>query len=82
MGQHAIGPAILQHLEGFHVQTLDLSTLVNDSTRVRYSLSQMLLADYPTGCRSSMRAAVYRGQTAQAVYHLHSFLVGLGQQRR
>ncbi|BGP21552.1 AAA family ATPase [Rhodotorula toruloides] len=33
MGQAFVGAAILQHLEGFHVQTLDLATLVSDSTR-------------------------------------------------
>ncbi|BGO94598.1 hypothetical protein NBRC10512_004974 [Rhodotorula toruloides] len=33
MGQSFVGAAILQHLEGFHVQTLDLATLVSDSTR-------------------------------------------------
>ena len=34
MGQGYIGPAVLHHLEGFHVQTLDLGTIVGDSTRV------------------------------------------------
>ncbi|BGP44653.1 TAT-binding protein-like protein 7, AAA ATPase [Rhodotorula kratochvilovae] len=33
MGQSYVGAAVLQHLEGFHVQTLDLATLVSDSTR-------------------------------------------------
>ncbi|GAA5838303.1 hypothetical protein JCM9279_003193 [Rhodotorula babjevae] len=33
MGQSYIGAAVLQHLEGFHVQTLDLATLVSDSSR-------------------------------------------------
>jgi len=28
-----IGPAVLHHLEAFHVQSLDLGTLVSDSTR-------------------------------------------------
>ncbi|BGP12643.1 hypothetical protein JCM10213_008781 [Rhodosporidiobolus nylandii] len=32
-GQSYIGAAVLHHLEGFHVQTLDLATLVSDSTR-------------------------------------------------
>lgn len=35
MGQSFLGPAILHHLEGFHVQSLDLGALVGDSTRVR-----------------------------------------------
>ncbi|GJN91481.1 hypothetical protein Rhopal_004504-T1 [Rhodotorula paludigena] len=33
MGQSYVAAAVLQHLEGFHVQTLDLATLVSDSTR-------------------------------------------------
>lgn len=33
MGQAYIGAAILHHLEGFHVQSLDLATLVSDSGR-------------------------------------------------
>ncbi|GAA6060222.1 hypothetical protein JCM10212_002301 [Sporobolomyces blumeae] len=32
-GQGYVGSAVLHHLEGFHVQTLDLATLVSDSTR-------------------------------------------------
>lgn len=35
MGQNFLGSAILQHLEGFHVQSLDLATLVGDPSRVR-----------------------------------------------
>ena len=34
MGQAYLGPAILHHLEGFHVQSLDLGSLMGDSTRV------------------------------------------------
>jgi len=34
MGQNFLGAAILQHLEGFHVQSLDLATLVGDPARV------------------------------------------------
>ena len=34
MGQSYIGPAVLHHLEGYHVQTLDLGSLLGDSTRV------------------------------------------------
>lgn len=32
-GQTYLGPAILHHLEGFHVQSFDLATLMSDSTR-------------------------------------------------
>ena len=33
MGQSQIGAAMLQHLEGFHVQSLDVATLISDSAR-------------------------------------------------
>jgi ATPase family AAA domain-containing protein 2 len=33
MGQSYVGAAVLHHLEGFHVQSLDLATLVADSSR-------------------------------------------------
>jgi SpoVK/Ycf46/Vps4 family AAA+-type ATPase len=35
MGQTYLGPAILHHLEGFHVQSLDLGTLMGDTASVR-----------------------------------------------
>ncbi len=35
MGQGYIGAAALHHLEGYHIQSLDLGTLTGDSTRVR-----------------------------------------------
>jgi len=35
MGQGYIGAAALHHLEGYHVQSLELGTLMSDSTRVR-----------------------------------------------
>ena len=34
MGQRYIAAAALHHLEGYHVQSLDLGTLMSDSTRV------------------------------------------------
>lgn len=34
MGQGYIGAAALHYLEGYHIQNLDLGTLVGDSTRV------------------------------------------------
>ncbi len=34
MGQNYIGAAALHHLEGYHIQTLELGTLLGDSTRV------------------------------------------------
>ena len=39
MGQNFVGPAVLQHLEGFHVQSLELSALVGDATRVSTDFS-------------------------------------------
>lgn len=35
MGQGYLAAAVLHHLEGYHVQSLDLGSLMNDSTRVR-----------------------------------------------
>lgn len=35
MGQGYVGAALLHHLEGFHVQSIDLANLVSDSTIVR-----------------------------------------------
>ena len=35
MGQGYVGAAILHHLEGYHVQSLELGALMSDSTRVR-----------------------------------------------
>lgn len=38
MGQTYLGPAILHHLEGFHVQNFDLGILLSDSTRVGFDV--------------------------------------------
>jgi SpoVK/Ycf46/Vps4 family AAA+-type ATPase len=35
MGQQYLAAAVLNHFEGYHVQSFDLSTLLSDSTRVR-----------------------------------------------
>lgn len=37
MGQSYVGPAALHHLEGYHVQSLELGSLMSDSTRVCFS---------------------------------------------
>ena len=34
MGQAYIAAAALHHLEGYHIQSLDLGSLLSDSTRV------------------------------------------------
>lgn len=39
MGQTYLGPAILHHLEGFHIQNFDLGTLLGDSTGVNFLFS-------------------------------------------
>lgn len=75
MGQNFLGSAILHHLEGFHVQSLDLATLVGDPARV--SIHPLLMADCEanTRCedlRSSNRTDFCRSQTTQAEYHLYS----------
>lgn len=38
MGQGYIGAAALHHLEGYHIQSLELGTLLGDSTRVSNTL--------------------------------------------
>lgn len=40
MGQGYVGAAALHHLEGYHVQSLDLGTLMGDSTRVNHLSSR------------------------------------------
>ena len=45
MGQSYIGPASLHHLEGYHVQTLDLGSLLGDSTRVSLKIFTLI---YPS----------------------------------
>lgn len=49
MGQGYVGAAALHHLEGFHVQSLDLGNLMSDSSRVSrvtffHDFSHMLIA--------------------------------------
>ena len=34
MGQTFVAAAIIHHLEGYHIQTLDLGSLLGDSARV------------------------------------------------
>ncbi|WRT63360.1 uncharacterized protein IL334_000265 [Kwoniella shivajii] len=44
MGQTYLGPAILHHLEGFHVQSFDLGTLMGDSTKsVEAAVVQLII---------------------------------------
>lgn len=43
LGQSYIGSAALHHLEGFHIQTLDLGSLMGDSARVRYLTTSYII---------------------------------------
>lgn len=45
MGQEYVAAAVLHHLEGYHVQSLDLGTLMGDSTRVRRADTPRPLSD-------------------------------------
>lgn len=79
MGQAWLGPAILHHLEGFHVQTLDLGTLMGDSSRVS-SLIPLDSRDSLNSAdgRGSSCPALCRGQAASALGHLHPFPITMG----
>lgn len=60
MGQGYLGAAALHHLEGYHVQTLDLGTLMGDSTRVSLShlpgefVLLIVLSDRGSCCSSTI----------------------------
>lgn len=59
MGQNFIGPAVLQSLEGFHVQSIDLSTLVSDSSKVslhsrRESTSKLIALFLPQAAEAAI----------------------------
>lgn len=43
MGQSYLGAAALHHLEGFHVQSLELGSLMGDSARVSFSSTLFFL---------------------------------------
>lgn len=45
MGQQYLGAAILHHLEGFHIQSFDLGTLLSDSTRSPEAMMIQLLVE-------------------------------------
>lgn len=79
MGQAWLGPAILHHLEGFHVQTLDLGTLMGDSSRV--SPAQLLCSCCiltTPDCRVSSGTIVCRSQTSPTFGHFHSLTFAMG----
>lgn len=45
MGQQYLGAAILNHLEGYHIQSFDLGTLLSDSTRTPEAMMVQLLVE-------------------------------------
>lgn len=45
MGQQYIGAALLHHLEGYHIQSFDLGTLLSDSTRTPEAMIIQLLVE-------------------------------------
>lgn len=45
MGQQYLGAAILHHLEGYHIQSFDLGTLLSDSTRTPEAMIIQLLVE-------------------------------------
>lgn len=60
MGQTFVAAAILHHLEGYHVQTLDLGSLLGDSARVcnaplHSSVQYLPFIDRGSGHRSTLR---------------------------
>lgn len=75
MGQRVLGSAVLHHLEGYHVQNLDLASLLGQSTGVSHvvwptyasRLTSPLLPDR----RDSHRPNVRRSQTPSAFRALH-----------
>ena len=80
MGQKYLGAAVLHHLEGFHVQTLDLGTLMGDSTKVSWVLpfSRAMSLGVPliTVTRSGLGPAVHRGETTPALCAIYPFVDG------
>jgi len=75
MGQNYVGAAVLHHLEGYHVQTLEIGTLLGDSTRVCPSQSPIfnMILNWRLDCRSCYCTVIYRGQASSTVNSLHSF---------
>lgn len=61
MGQAYLGAAALHHLEGYHIQNLDLGTLMGDSTRVTKNICPHhgdLIWICTLDCRGSDRTVV------------------------
>ena len=75
MGQSYVTAAALHHLEGFHVQTLDIANLMSDSTRVRTLYSALSLHSYlmiMIDSRGGDCSTVCRSETPSALGSIHS----------
>ena len=82
MGQNYIGTATLHHLEGYHVQNLDLGTLLSDSTRVclHVANAEFVLTISPFAMldeRGRNSPTFRRSKAASTVDYLHSITPGL-----
>src|ERR1700753_1558377 len=74
MGQNFVAAAVLHHLEGYHVQTLDLGSLLGDSARVCNLLLCRFSQCSPFVDRGSRHCSTLcRGQTSSTFSDLHSF---------
>ena len=75
MGQQYLAAALLNHFEGLHVQSFDLSVLLSDSSRVSIPdlcRLEIIDADFPAVCRGCCSPALYGGQATSAECHLYS----------
>ena len=74
MGQEYIGAAALHHLEGYHIQSLELGTLMGDSTRVCNAplINSHDLINISLDCRSCYRPSFCRSQTTSAFGTLYT----------
>jgi hypothetical protein len=82
MGQNYIGTATLHHLEGYHVQNLDLGTLLSDSTRVclHMTVAEFILTISPIVMldeRGRNSPTFRRGKAASTIDYLYSITPGL-----
>jgi hypothetical protein len=76
MGQGYIGAATLHHLEGYHVQSLELGTLMSDSTRVRVishisTATSNIFFNFIDG-RGSDCPTIYRSEAESTLGYLYT----------
>ena len=78
MGQGYIGAATLHHLEGYHVQSLELGTLMGDSTRVRFCINHTRTTTSNNSSfdfvdsRGSHRPTIYRSEEKSTLGYLYT----------